>query len=526
MKLYWARDVREADRIAIEEVGIPSLTLMENAARAVAEALFAEAGGCLAGRVVVLCYKGNNGGDGMAVARLLRERGVAVEVLLACPPEALSGDGAVQFQRLAPAGVPFAVLQGEEGLQRLRRTLDGASLAVDALLGTGFSGVLGGFLASCVEVLNRWEGVVAAVDVPSGLSGDAFVPEGTAVKASLTLTLALPKPCLFTPEGAAFAGRVRVLPIGIPEEVTSRVAVAGEALEARWARPFFHPRKPEAHKGDTGRILLMAGSRGKSGAAVLAARGALRAGAGLVTVATPASVQPVVAASLPEAMTLPLPETAAGTLSMDALTPLLHFAEGVQAAALGPGLGTEAETAALVHALYEAMACPLAVDADGLNAFAGLSSRLALHRGPRLLTPHPGEMARLLGISASEVLRRRYALVPEKAREWGVALLLKGFRTLVAGPSGSWALNLSGGPHMAGPGFGDVLTGVAAALLARLEDPFEAGCLAAYWHGAAADRAFEKLGGYGLLASECADALPAVEGALRRSPGGGDGKAP
>lgn len=526
MKLYWAREVREADRIAMEEAGIPSLTLMENAARAVTEALLAEAAPRLEGRVVVLCYKGNNGGDGMAVARLLRERGVAAEVHLACPPEALSGDAAVQFSRLVPAGVPFAVLEGEAGLQRLRRSLEGAALAVDALLGTGFSGALGGYLASCVEVLNRWGGYVAAVDVPSGLSGDAFVPGGTAVKARLTLTLALPKPCLFTAEGAAFAGQVRVLPIGIPEEVTARVAVAGEALEAGWARPFFPPRRPEAHKGDTGKILLVAGSRGKGGAAVLAARGALRAGAGLVTVAVPASVQPAVAASLPEAMTLPLPETAAGTLRMDALTPLFAFAEGVQAAGLGPGLGTEAETAALAHALYETLACPLVVDADGLNAFAGLSPRLAHHRGPRLLTPHPGEMARLLRMETSEVLRGRYALVPDKAREWGAAVLLKGYRTLVAGPSGEWALNLSGGPHMAGPGFGDVLTGVAAAVLARSLDPFEGGCLAAYWHGAAADRAFETLGGYGLLASECADALPAVEGALRGSLPQGDGTAP
>lgn len=526
MKLYWAREVREADRIAIEEAGIPSLTLMENAARAVVETLFAEMGGRLAGRVAVLCYKGNNGGDGMAAARLLRERGVAAEVLLTCSPKVLSGDAAVQFQRLNDAGVPFAVLEGEGGLERLRETLQGSTLAVDALLGTGFSGALGGVLASCVEVLNRWGGEVVAVDVPSGLSGDGFVPEGTAVRASLTLTLALPKPCLFTPEGAAFAGRVRVLPIGIPEEVTARVEAAGETLDARWARPFFLPRRPDAHKGDTGKLLLVAGSRGKGGAAVLAARGALRAGAGLVTVAVPTSVQPAVAASLPEAMTLPLPETAAGTLSMDALTPLLGFANGVQAAALGPGLGTEAETAALVHALYEALACPLVVDADGLNAFVGRSSLLTRHHGPRLLTPHPGEMARLLGISPSEVLRRRYVLVPERAREWGTAVLLKGYRTLVASPSGWWALNLSGGPHMAGPGFGDVLTGAAASILVRLANPFQAGCLAAYWHGAAADLAFEKLGGYGLLASECADALPSVEGALRRAPQRENGKGP
>jgi NAD(P)H-hydrate epimerase len=517
MKLYWSRDIREADRIAIEDAGVPSLTLMENAAAAVVHALTAEVPERLSGTVAILCGKGNNGGDGMAVARLLKGQGVDARVLLAASPNTLSGDGRVQFEKMEAAGVPWTPVWGEAGAEACRKGLEPASLAVDALLGTGLSGPARGHMASLIETLNAWGGAVASVDVPSGLSGDALAPFGPTVRADLTLTLAMAKPCLFTPEGAPLCGTVLVLDIGIPQEAARRVAPAGEALDSRWAASLARPRGDGAHKGEAGHVLLVAGSRGKSGAAVLAARGALRAGAGLVTVATPASVQPVVAASLPEAMTLPLPETADGTLSMDALTPILDFCGGADALGLGPGAGGTAETGALLEVLYARVPRPMAVDADGLNAFAGRAARLKVHAAPRVLTPHPGEMGRLLGVPAAEVAAGRYRLVPEAAEEAGAVFLLKGFRTLLAAPGRPWRLNLTGGPHMAGPGFGDVLTGVVAALLARAVDPFDAASLAAWWHGAAADLASRRLGGYGLLASECADALPEVEGALRSS---------
>ncbi len=515
MKLYWSRDVREVDRISIEEMGIPSLRLMESAAAAIVDALGKELPERLTGRVAVLCGRGNNGGDGMAVARLLKERGVGARVLLAAEPATLSGDGRAQFEKMEAAAVPWTPAWGEAGPEALRRSLEGSSLAVDALLGTGLSGPARGGAASLIEILNAWGGTVAAVDVPSGLSGDALAPFGPTVRADLTLTLGLAKPCLFTPEGAPLCGTVRLLDIGIPQEAVRRLTPVGEALDLPWAASFARPRPPGAHKGDTGRVLLVAGSRGKSGAAVLAARGALRAGAGLVTVAIPASVQPVVAASLPEAMTLPLPETADGTLSMDALTPILGFCTQADALGMGPGVGGTAETSALMEALYAQASLPAVVDADGVNAFAGRSDRLRVHAGPRVLTPHPGEMGRVLGMPAADVLTGRYRLIPEVAEKAGAVLLLKGYRSLLAAPGRPWRLNLTGGPHMAGPGFGDVLTGIAAALLGRGEEAYDAASLAAWWHGAAADLAFQRLGGYGLMASECADALPGVEGSLR-----------
>lgn len=515
MRLYWARDMREVDRVAIEEMGIPSLALMENAATSVVRALLAETPDLMDGRVVVLCGKGNNGGDGMAVARLLKGKGYAPDVILTAEPASLSGDAAAQHARLVSAGVPCRVMASAASLPEIRQRLEECDLVVDALLGTGLSGPVDGFTLELVRSVNGSGAFVASVDIPSGLSGNSVRAVGEAVRADLTLTLALAKPCLFSPECAPFCGDVKVLDIGIPPQAEERVAPTGEALDEAWARRHFSVRKPSSHKGDTGRLLIIAGGRGKSGAAVLAARGALRAGAGLVTVASPVSAQPIIAASLPEAMTLPLPETPEGTLSMDALTPVVEFCAGVDAVGMGPGVGTFPETKALVRELYARIPKPMAVDADGLNAFEGQAESFARHTAERVLTPHPGEMARLLNTAVSEILKGRYETGPRTAGEWGVALLLKGYRTLVCWPDAPWRLNLSGGPHMAGPGFGDVLTGVVTALLARRMTAFDAASLGAWWHGAAADEASLRLGGYGLLASEVADALPRIEGRLR-----------
>jgi len=515
MKLYTAEAMREVDRISIEEMRIPSLLLMENAATAVAQALLELVPELLSGSVTVLCGKGNNGGDGMAVARLLKGKGYEPEVLLAAEPSGLSGDAAAQFERLRSCGVAFRVVSGADSLPLVRARLEGTDLVVDALLGTGLSGPAQGHHAELIEAVNSSGAFVAAVDVPSGLSGNAMGPFGPAMEADLTLTLALAKPVLYTPEGAVFCGEVKVLDIGEPDEAVAQVAPTAELLDEAWAAPFFAEREPGTHKGHIGRVLIVAGSRGKSGASVLAARGALRAGSGLVTVGVPASMQPVVAASLSEAMTLALPETREGTLSMDALVPILEFCPHVDAVGIGPGIGDVPETAALCRDLYAQVLLPMAVDADGLNAFRGLAGHLQRHGGPRILTPHPGEMGRLLGTTGEEVVRHRYEIGPAKSREWGVALILKGYRTLVASADAPWRLNLSGGPHMAGPGFGDVLTGIVTALLGQRLNPFDAASLGAWWHGAAADEASQKLGGYGLLASECADALPAVEGRLR-----------
>ncbi|MEJ2368443.1 MAG: NAD(P)H-hydrate dehydratase, partial [Acidobacteriota bacterium] len=494
---------------------IPSLTLMENAARAVVSALAEHMESCLEETTAVVCGKGNNGGDGLAVARLLSGEGRRVKVFLAASAGTLSPDASIQLERLKSAGVEPEDISSEGGAARLEQALARCSLVVDALLGTGTKGAVRGSLSGLIDVLNRAPARVAAVDIPSGLSGNAYVPQGPAVRADLTVTLGFGKPVLFTPEGAAYCGEVLVKDIGIPTAAASGTLPAAAALDRNWARRFFKPRRPGAHKGSQGKVLLVAGSVGKSGAAVLAARAALRAGAGLVTVAVPEPALSMTAQVLPESMTLPLPATTEGTASMYALSPVLDFSKEVDAVGLGPGLGRVPETAALARQLYAELPVPTVVDADALNALSEEPDCAAGHAAPRVLTPHPGELGRLVGATPSEVLETRYALAPDRALAWEAVLLLKGYRTLVCAPDRPWRINLSGGAHMAAPGMGDALTGVIAALLARGEQAFEAASLGAWWHGAAADEAFLRLGGYGLLASEVADALPLVEGKLR-----------
>ncbi len=517
MHLYSASAMREIDRRAIEEMGVPSLALMENAAAAVAEEIFSRASSHLSPKTVVLCGKGNNGGDGLAVARLLAARGARPVVLLLSAARELSGDASAQLEMARKAGIVIEEAGGS--VEKAKTALQGASLVVDAILGTGTRGEVTGFLAETIEAVNGSRGsgsFIVSIDIPSGLSGESLAPSGPAVRAGLTVTLGFGKPVLFTPEGAPYCGDVVEKKIGIPENASLGVAPTATALDEKWALQFFAPRPLTAHKGFCGRVLLVCGSTGKGGAAALAARGALRAGAGLVTVALP---EPALAglSCLPETMALPLPATGEGTLSMDALVPIIDFSRHVDAMGIGPGLGTVPETSALARELYAKVKLPMAVDADALNAFEGRQEALRTHAGPRLLTPHPGEMGRITGASIKDVLASRYDLVPRMAAEWQAPVLLKGFRTIVSDGKLPWRINLSGGPHMAGPGMGDVLTGVAAALLARGLSPLDAASLGAWWHGAAGDAAFQNMGGYGLLASEVADALPAIEGRARRS---------
>jgi len=518
MLLYTASAMKEVDRTAIEEMGIPSLHLMENAGEAITRNLLLEGAVEPGDAVTILCGKGNNGGDGMVVGRLLRRMGWNPRVVLLAPPEAISGDAAVQFRRLRSHRVAWEVLDGEESLPDLAHRLEDTDVVIDAVLGTGIRGAVRGTAAKVIELVNGCGAVVAAVDIPSGLSGDAFGVAGPAIQADLTVTLAFAKPCLFTPEAGDLCGHVIVADIGIPDEAAERIPPVGEAVEASWALSRFSDRPGAMHKGRCGRILLICGSRGKAGAAVLAARGALRAGAGLVTVALPEGSLPVVASSLAEAMTLPLPETDAGSLSGDAFDALLAACGENDAVGCGSGMGLHEDTAGLARRLYGELPVPMAVDADALTAFRGAPDLLSGHAAPRLLTPHPGELGRLLGLKPSEVLTRRYALVPDRSKSWNVTLLLKGFRTLIAAPDRPWRMNLSGGPHMAAPGMGDVLTGITACLLGRGMEPFDAASLGAWWHGAAADEAYGMRGGYGILASEVADALPVVDGASRGLP--------
>jgi hydroxyethylthiazole kinase-like uncharacterized protein yjeF len=514
-----ADEMREADRRTIEEIGLPGVVLMENAGRAVSEAIqqrFPEAR-----RVVVLCGKGNNGGDGFVVARRLRESGA--EALLLGRRDDVRGDARTHLEACERSGARVVEVADAQAWEGARKRLDGADVLVDAVLGTGLRDRASGLPAAAIdELVRRAEaGIpVVSVDIPSGVRADGEMDDGPAVRAALTVTFGAPKPGLVLPPGTDRCGELVVADIGITPETLALVEPSLFLLQEADAAAAFPPRPPAAHKGRFGHVLVVAGSVGKTGAAVLAAAGASRAGAGLVTVATPSSCLGTVAAGRPEIMTEPLPETPAGGLSEEARERVLTLAGERDAVVLGPGLGQDPSTGALVLEVVRRCEVPLLVDADALNALAaarGEERVEALRRRPAatVLTPHPGEMSRLNREPIASIQARRVEAARALARESGALVVLKGQRTVVAEPTGRAALNPTGNPGMGTGGTGDVLSGVVGALLAR-HGAWLAATAGVFVHGRAGDRAAESLGQEGLLAGDLAEAIPGVLRSLGR----------
>jgi len=516
--VFTAEEMRRLDRRAIAELGIPGATLMENAGRGAAEVVR----GLLARRrvsargapVAVVCGKGGNGGDGFVVARWLKRWGARPDVWLAFPEREIGGDAADKLRALRRAGVRPRAIEDDRGLAA---SLARAAVVVDALLGTGARGAPAGLVAGAIELINASGRPVVALDIPSGISADGDAFPGPAVRAAVTATFAGWKRGLVAGPGAEQAGRVEVVPIGIPPAEAAR-GVRTFLLERRDVARHFPRRPRDAHKGTYGHLLIVAGSLGKTGAAALAAAAAMRSGAGLVTVATAASQQPVVASLVLEAMTEALPETAARTLALSAHEVVLELAERRDAVALGPGLGLDAETQAAARALVQDVRRPMTVDADALTALGGHLGQLRDSAAPRCLTPHPGELARMLGVSAADVQRDRIAAAREFATRHGVHIVLKGARSVIGAPDGRIVINPTGNPGMASGGTGDVLTGILGAFLARGLAPDAALQAAVYLHGRAGDLAARRLGEEALIARDVIAALPEAFQEL-----GGDG---
>ncbi|HET7340303.1 MAG TPA: NAD(P)H-hydrate dehydratase, partial [Methylomirabilota bacterium] len=506
--------MRRVDQRAIRELGIPGATLMENAGRGAAERLLAARAALglprRGGRVAIVCGKGGNGGDGFVVARWLKRAGHRPDVLLLARPDELHGDAALKHREMERRGIRTRVV---EDAGALTRALAGAHVVVDAILGTGARGAPAPLAAAAIERINACGRPVVALDIPSGLPADGAPPAGPVIRAALTPTFAGIKRGLVAGPGVALAGRVEVVDIGIPPAEVAR-GIDTFVLQRGDVARHFPPRQRDAPKGDYGHLLIVAGSVGKTGAAALAARAALRAGAGLVSVATAAGAQPTVAALVLEAMTEPAPETSAHSLSLKARELLEELAARRDAVALGPGLGLDEDTQALARALVLECARPFAVDADALTALAGHLERLRGAPAPRCLTPHPGEMARMLGVSVAEVQRDRIATVRQFATAWGVHVVLKGSTSVLGRPDGTVLLNPTGNPGMASGGTGDVLTGVLGAFLARGLAPADALACAVYLHGAAGDIAAARVGQESLIAGDVIEALPAAFASL------------
>ena len=516
MELVTAAEMRELDRAAIEGRKIPSLRLMENAGNAVAREIERRFGSLRGKTVTIVSGKGQNGGDGLVVARLLRQKGCKARVALLTAPSALKGDAAANLKRFQRAGGRCHAIETDANLTAvLGPLLQTSDLLVDAIFGTGLNAPVKGVAASAIDLMNASSRPIVAIDLPSGLDADTGTVLGTAVTATLTVTLARPKRGLYLGVGPNYAGVICVADIGIPADLIATAKIPVTLLDAASIRSLLPIRNRTAHKGTFGHAGLIAGSAGKTGAAAMAAMAALRIGAGLVTVATPRSVSDVLEAKLLEAMTFPAPETEARTLSKQALESLRAFAADKTALAIGPGIGTHPDTQTLVHNLLVEVNKPMVLDADGINALAGHREMLSRAGGPLILTPHPGEMARLLEITSAEVQRDRLGVAARLAREQNVCVVLKGAGTIVAGPDGRLAVNSTGNPGMATAGTGDVLTGIITGLLVQGLSAWDAACAGVYLHGLAGDLAASEQSEIGLIAGDVIQAIPwALQGVL------------
>jgi ADP-dependent NAD(P)H-hydrate dehydratase / NAD(P)H-hydrate epimerase len=477
---------READRLAIES-GTPASVLMENAGRRAFEILKKYVPDLASKKVLVVCGKGNNGGDGRVVGRLLE--GVAGEVRV------------------------IGVGGGETP------PLHKCDILIDAIFGTGLSRPVEGDDKAAIEAINRSGKWVLSLDIPSGLSADTgepvgAVPKGTtgvAVRANLTVTMGRPKVGLILPQAAPFVGRLEVVDIGISEKIYERISSVSCGPSLQWVtsqdvRPFFKPRALDAHKGTYGHVLMIGGSETKPGAVLLSGRAALRTGSGLVTVALPDKALRKFPKNFLELMYEPLPSRRDGTLSRRAWNQLARLLEGKGCVAMGPGMGVNADTKALVRQAVLKIDAPLVLDADALNALT--PGDLKKRKDPTILTPHPGEMSRLAGLSTAKIQRGRIGTARDFAVAHKVVLVLKGFRTVTATPSGEVFINSTGNPGLATAGMGDVLTGIVASLVGQGMDPEKAAVAGVFLHGRAGDRVAERLGDRGLLASDVMDAVP------------------
>jgi ADP-dependent NAD(P)H-hydrate dehydratase / NAD(P)H-hydrate epimerase len=503
MRVLNSAQMREADRRTIEEIGIPSLVLMENAGRQVVAAMEAMHDDLTDRHVAVLCGPGNNGGDGFVVARTLAQRGVEVSVFLLGQVADVRGDARTNLEILGHLGLTVVEIADSQAWELHFSEVSNCTLIVDAIFGTGLKAPVSGLIQSVIADVNASGIPIVSIDLPSGLSADSTELIGDSIDADLTITVAAPKLPLVLPPAETRAGDILIADIGIPAGVLESLDGPRLELLTRSAmREFINPRMPDSHKGDYGRVLIVGGSRGKTGAPHLSALGALRSGAGLVTIATPTSCQAVIAAMAPEYMTEALDEAEEG-LDPDAVERVLELARDV--VAIGPGLGQAAGTRDFVLRLVDRATMPLVIDADGLNAFGRDPDRLAGREGRDvIITPHPGEMGRLVGMSTEEVQANRLDIARNFAVVHHVYVVLKGHRTLIATPDEKVFINPTGNPGMATGGTGDVLTGMMAAWLAQLLDA-EAACkLAVYLHGMAGDLAETDKGEVSMTAGDLA----------------------
>jgi len=511
MKVATAEQMQELDRKAIEAYKIPGIVLMENAGRGAADLISSAFPDLQNRKIAVVAGKGNNGGDGFVIARHLFNHGISVKVFLLTDPKALRGDSEINYHIFSRMKGEVIPIPSSKDYQKLKKDLERFDLLIDAIFGTGLDAEVRGYYREVIDHLNTLQKPIVAIDIPSGLDANTGKPLGTAIRASLTITFGLPKIGHLVSPGSDYAGTLKVIDISIPKRLVEEEKIQTYLLEdeeiRRWLSP---PRRPDTHKGDYGHLLVIAGSVGKTGAAAMASEAALRMGAGLVTLAIPKSLNAIMAVKLTEVMTEPLPETPKQTLSLRAFNSILRLCENKSAVIIGPGIGTFKETQSLVLKLIKTLNLPVVVDADGLTALATQPKFLPVANRSLILTPHPGEMARLIQSGVKDVQEDRIGISRNFSQSRQVHLVLKGHRTLITTPKGEVFINPTGNPGMASGGTGDVLTGMIGGLISQGFEILPSLQIAVYLHGLAGDKVISERGEKSLVATEIIGKIPTL----------------
>jgi NAD(P)H-hydrate epimerase len=511
MKVATAEQMQELDRKAIETYRIPGILLMENAGRGATESILASFPDLRKKKVVIIAGKGNNGGDGFVIARHLMNQGVPVKVILLTDPKSLRGDAETNhyiFNRMKGEIIPAP---STKDYQKVKRDIEKADLLIDAIFGTGLDAEVRGYYREVIDHLNTLQKPMVSIDIPSGLNANTGKPLGVAVRATLTVTFGLPKMGLLLSPGTDYTGTLKVIDIGIPKSLVEEEKIQAHLLEKEEIKRFLSvPRRPDTHKGDYGHLLVIAGSVGKTGAAAMVCEAALRMGAGLVTLAIPKSLNAIMEMKLTEVMTDPLPETPKQTLSLRAFNSILRLCENKKAVVIGPGLGTFKETQSLILKLIKTINLPMIIDADGLNALATQPKLLPISNRSIVLTPHPGEMARLLHTTVKEVQENRVGICKNFSQSSHAHLILKGYRTLVVTPKGEVYINPTGNSGLATGGTGDVLSGMIGGLVCQGFDLLSSLQASVFLHGLAGDEVAKELGEKSLVATDLIPRIPAL----------------
>jgi hydroxyethylthiazole kinase-like uncharacterized protein yjeF len=510
MYLVTANEMQKMDRSTIESFGLPGRILMENAGRGATQFFLEQFKDAENKKIGVIAGRGNNGGDGFVIARYLAQKGIRVTVYLLSEHQKVSGDAAANLKLLSPLKVPVIEMPDAKSFSAHETAMRHEAIWIDAILGTGLRTDVKGFFKDVIDFINQLNKPVFSVDIPSGLNSDTGQPCGVCVRADATATFAFAKIGHFLLPGADYTGNLEIIDIGVPPHIANDVGPLQYLLTPDLIRTVFSPRPSDVHKGHFGHLLVIAGSTGKTGAAAMTATSAMRSGAGLVTLGIPASLNPVLEAQVIETMTEPLPETVKGILDETSINRIMDLLSDKNCLAIGPGIGTAPETQKLFKRLLQENTKPVVIDADGLNILAGHIEILKDVDAPVVLTPHPGEMARLINTTSADVQKDRIKCARDFSEKFNVHVVLKGARTVVAHPDGRVFINPTGNPGMASGGMGDVLTGIIAGFIAQGHSPELAAHAGVYLHGAAADSLAKNKGPFGYLATDVMNILPEV----------------